>query len=320
MNRKAQSVCLILECLPTIRGAGPEVSVPPNRRSRYGPHGQPLPSNREFLLSVRRTTPLTPNTESAGIPTFVVQLAPKPSSYAPSGPPPSNRHPASSGACSSRFPKASTITRISRYPLGLTQPATMFVLLAAAVFVFVIAAAVLFHEPLTHVFKTRELAEERGLLAARQEAELLALKDAVTERLERAEQSLAELESANDQLTRQVEAIARVPLETTIVHPPMHLRRAILTSDACLYAWTDVINAHVTPQQFDDHRQRLHSIRADLQQGTATQSHRRELDSTLQWIRQRRDTIAVIDLGPLHRDNAIDTQGITRTITLQERR
>jgi len=313
MNVKKQTIGLIIELRPPVPGTVHASSDPVKDWTTERPQRESIPPVRQFRLSVRPATSPISQSDSAHVPTFIAELTPEPPTFHRDPRPARPPH-------RSRSPQAAILPLPKAHALGVTQPMTMFILLAAAIFVFVIAAGVLFHDPLTHVLKTRELTEQRKLLADRQEAGLLALKEALLERLDGAEDALAELQSANDQLTRQVEVILRFSLEAAIDHPPTHLRHAILTSDACLYAWTTVLNSHLTSQQFDAQRQRLRSIRTDLDEGPATQAHQRDLNGALQWIRHRRDAIAMIDLGPLCQDNAIDTPGVVRTITLQERR
>ncbi len=179
---------------------------------------------------------------------------------------------------------------------GLTSSTTVLLICVLAVFLFLLAGALLFSDPLNHLAQAHLLQVQEKTLVAEQRARDLALEETVAQRMNDVALALDRLRSSQAQLTTEVEQLLGQSVQAAIAAPPVHVRRALITSQSLLYAWTDLVNAQVSPAQFTAWEQALAAIRSHLQQHTISESHSFDLSQSLNCIRERQRAVDKVDL------------------------
>lgn len=203
---------------------------------------------------------------------------------------------------------------------GAIRISTVLIILVSALCFFTIAATALFRDPLSQMAEAKVIDARQRAAEAERRAAYMALEQAVTQCLEQAEVTIAQLELANEDFARRVESALGYPLEAALSRTPTSLRRALITSDAVLYAWTNIVNAYVTRRQFDAYRQILSETRSSMQSKTLMPVHQQKLDHLSGRMQERLDAISRASIDALIGHNALDGQFVTRTIARPERR
>lgn len=205
-------------------------------------------------------------------------------------------------------------------PLRRMSLKTTAIVGAFASLLFLLIAAMLFREPINDFTKAHLQEAEQKAAAAREQARVRALENTVTVLLNDANSVWTQLSIANATLAARIELLLGQPLESAIASPPASLRKAVITSDATLYAWTNMINTRVTPQEMASSDQLLTTVRSHLAQHAVNEAEDHQLRRFLDWAAKRRQAIEAIDLNDLGPNQSLDGGPATPTINAPERR
>jgi len=189
-----------------------------------------------------------------------------------------------------------------------------------ALLLFLIAAAVLFRQPISDLAKARAKEIDRGIADAHEQARLRAIENALTLQLNDANCVWEQLRTANATLAARVEVLLGQPLESAIASPPASLRKSLIVSDATLHVWTDLINSRLTPQDVTQSNQLLTNVTSHVAQHMGSELDGQQLKRFIDWAALRRHTIDAIDLDCLGPNQALDDRTLTATIDAPERR
>jgi hypothetical protein len=201
------------------------------------------------------------------------------------------------------FPMART-TALNR--LRGTSTMTVVCILAAGVLIFLLVGIVLLREPLSNFSRTKLVQTEQRAAAEEQNAQYMALEKAVDYKLAQATDALDKLQTANDLMTRRVEAIVGQSWQSAVNDPPSGLARAMLKSDDLLHAWTNLLNTRVTPEQIAARKDTLSTLATCLHQKTLQEHHQYQVEQVLEWATTSQKSIEAIDLGFLKQDTLVD--------------